>query len=229
MFCPTCGNPVTAEAVYCSKCGDTLTAAIAARSGPSNTRLAVAAVAAAAAVGLALWSSLRPKPAADAPPTQASVPRLAATPSATPSPSATFDVLSPIDPGEYQTYYNDRFDYSIAYPSNFLQPQGVSGNGDGQRFVSRDNRVRMAVFGRLNAPEKSLEALFNEELTPSRTITYKVLKDKWFVVSGYEGDKVFYLKARLKDDTIKTFFIEADRALQPLMQPITEKIAKSFK
>ncbi len=134
-----------------------------------------------------------------------------------------------IKPGEYQTYRNDRFDYSISYPSNFLIPQGAAGNGDGQRFASKDNRVVMRAFGQHNAREKSLEEMFNEELKPGRVVTYKVLKDKWFVISGYEGDKVFYQKTRLKDDVIKTFHIESDRSLQSIVQPMTEKIAKSFK
>ncbi len=232
MFCPSCGNQVGAEAVFCSKCGYTLSGSASVKRGPSNWMITLAAIAAVAAIGLAARSFFWKKtPATD---TRAAVhlttsqPSPTAAPAASPAPSILPGLETEITPGDFQTYDNDRFDYSISYPSNFLIPQGVSGNGDGQRFVSKDNRVVMTVFGQHNAMEKSLEELFNEELKPNHTITYKRLKDKWFVVSGYEGDKVFYLKTRLKDDVIKTFHIEADRSLQPIVQPMTEKIAKSF-
>lgn len=233
MFCPSCGNEVEREAVFCSKCGKTLTGPANVKRSTSNLMISIAAIAAVAAIGIAVWSSLRVRQSADGLQAQASIPRPVATPTSAPTPETSpTPAVSPnpeIEPGDYETYENDRFDYSISYPSNFLIPQGVSANGDGQRFVSKDNRVVMSVFGQHNAMEKSLTELFEAELKPSRTVTYKLLKDKWFVVSGYEGDKVFYLKTRLKDDVIKTFHIEADRALQSAMQPITEKIVKSFK
>ena len=233
MFCPSCGNEVGTEAVFCSKCGKTLTGPANVKRGPSNLMISIAAIAAVATIGIAVWSSLRMRQSADGLQAQASIPRLATTPTSAATPEASpTPAVSPnpeIEPGDYETYDNDRFDYSISYPSNFLIPQGVSANGDGQRFVSRDNRVVMAAFGQHNAMEKSLSELFEAEMKPNRTITYQVLKKKWFVVSGYEGDKVFYQKTMLKDDVIKTFHIEADRALQQMMQPMTEKIARSFK
>ena len=243
MFCPSCGNQTASNAAFCSRCGETLSPMALTKRGPSNGTIALAAIAAAASIGLALWSSFRTSPVTDdrsarasagasnAPPpaSPTSLPTPTSTLAGSPTPSASPSPPMEIEPGDYQTYHNDRFDYSIAFPSNFLIPQGAFGNGDGQRFASKDGRVVMTAFGQHNAQEKSLVDLFNEELKPNRLVTYKVLKKKWFVVSGYEGSRVFYRKTILKDDVIKTFHIEADRTLQPLVQPMTEKIVKSFK
>lgn len=51
---------------------------------------------------------------------------------------------------EYRTYHNIRFGYSISYPADSLIPQGEAENGDGQKFLSRDGRTEMLVYGSHN-------------------------------------------------------------------------------
>ena len=46
---------------------------------------------------------------------------------------------------EWATYHNARFDFSISYP-NFLIPQGESGNGDGQKFISEDEKFQFWAY-----------------------------------------------------------------------------------
>ena len=134
-------------------------------------------------------------------------------------------------PNNYQTYHNARFAYSISYPSDLLIPQGEAANGDGQKFVSRDRKVEVLVYGSNNALEKTLRALYQDETArrENRTITYQVLKPDWFVVSGTENNKVFYQKTMLHNGVFKTFHIEYDRAVKDTWDPITGKIARSFK
>lgn len=236
MFCPSCGNQVGAEAVVCSKCGYTLSGSASRKRSPSNWMITLAAIAAVAAIGLAARSFFWKKtPATD---TRAAVHLATSSPSpvaamaASPTPSILPGPETGITPGDYQTYHNERFDYSISYPANYLVMEPPPANGDGRNFVSKDRRVEMVVYGHHNALEESLDEIYEAEFQgekAKREITYKVLKKKWFVISGYDGQKVFYQKTFLKDDVIKTFHIEADRALQPLVQPMTEKIARSFK
>lgn len=103
----------------------------------------------------------------------------------------------------YHTYYNPRFGYSIAYPKDILYPQGESDNGDGQKFLSKDADASLIVYGSNNALNQSLEDLYLEESrggtyeNPTKVVTYQVLKNNWFVVSGYNSGKVFYQKTIL--------------------------------
>ena len=137
---------------------------------------------------------------------------------------------------KYSTYSNSRFSYSISYPTGLLTPQGEADNGDGQKFLSRDGRAEMIVYGSNNALHQSLHDLYNEQLRgresdarSKKTVTYKVLRDSWFVVSGYEDDRVFYQKTILSGDEFKTFRIEYDKSLADVFDKVTQRVAASFK
>ncbi len=64
---------------------------------------------------------------------------------------------------QYRTYRNVRFDYSISYPADLLSPQGESVNEDGQRFVSRDGRTELLVYGSHNSLDQTLREVFEQE------------------------------------------------------------------
>lgn len=133
----------------------------------------------------------------------------------------------------YRTYHNARFDYSISYPVNVLIPQGESVNGDGQRFSSKDGRAEMLVYGSNNSLDQSLRQVFEAEISrtehPNRTVTYQVLRQDWFVVSGVENGRVFYRKTLLRSGVFKTFRIEYDESQKRTFDSITTAIARSFK
>jgi hypothetical protein len=135
---------------------------------------------------------------------------------------------------DFRTYRNARFNYSISYPANILVPQGEADNNDGQKFLSRDGRAEMMVYGSNNSLNQTLRQMYDAETTgPAggghRQITYRLLKPGWFVVSGIEGRRVFYQKTLLTSGVIKTFRIEYDEDAKGTFDPITAKIARSFK
>lgn len=135
---------------------------------------------------------------------------------------------------EYLTYHNARFDYSISYPADLLVPQGESVNGDGQRFLSKDGQTVLLVYGAYNSLDQTLRNVFEEESGRStehsnRVVTYKVLRNDWFVVSGTENGRIFYQKTMLRNSTFKTFRIEYDKNEKQTFDSITAFIARSFK
>jgi hypothetical protein len=134
----------------------------------------------------------------------------------------------------YDTYHNERFDYSIDYPKEILFPQGESDNGDGQKFLSKDADVSLIVYGSNNALNQSLEEVYREESrggtaeNPKKVVTYKVLEDNWFVVSGYNSGRIFYQKTIFHDDVLKTFVLEYDESEKERYDPIAKRLEKSF-
>lgn len=135
---------------------------------------------------------------------------------------------------EYRIYHNVRFDYSISYPVGILIPQGESVNGDGQRFLSKDGRTELLVYGSYNSLDQTLNDVLTQETErspdhPSRVVTYKVLRGDWFVVSGTENGRIFYQKTMLRESTFKTFRIEYDESQKRTFDSITAFIARSFK
>ena len=134
---------------------------------------------------------------------------------------------------KYSTYTNVRFSYSISYPTGLLIPQPEPENGDGRMFLSRDGRAEMIVYGGY-ALDQSLRDRYIEESREgegeqSKKITYKVLHDNWFIVSGYKGKRIFYQKTILKGDVFKTFRIEYDKSLAETFDKVTKRVAASFK
>ena len=135
----------------------------------------------------------------------------------------------------YETYYNHRYDYSIDYPKDVLFPQGESDNGDGQKFLSKNADASLLVYASYNALEQSLEEIYREQSRggtpeePQKVVTYRVLKNNWFVVSGYNSGRIFYQKTFLRDNQLKTFVFEYNESQKELYDPITNRLAKSFK
>lgn len=135
----------------------------------------------------------------------------------------------------YHTYYNKRFGYSISYPKDILYPQGETDNGDGQKFLSKDADASLIVYGSNDALNQSLQDLYLEESRggthekPTKVVTYKVLTNNWFVVSGYNSRKVFYQKTILNKNQFKSFFFEYPESKKKIYDPITKHIAGSFK
>jgi hypothetical protein len=101
----------------------------------------------------------------------------------------------------YDTYHNVNYDYSIEYPKNILTPQEADPDGAGRTFVSKNGDASLSLRAYANALNQSLKEAYHEacreelEQELNHTVTYKVIKSNWFVVSGYrEGGMVYYKK-----------------------------------
>ena len=134
----------------------------------------------------------------------------------------------------YQRYYNDRFDFAVAYPVSVLAPDEPPTNMDGRTFRSPENDIVMRVYGRNQVLDDSLDTLYQDaiagegEFTPNREITYQDRGEDWFVISGYEGEDIFYRKTVVEDEVFKTLELTYDAALKSEMDPIVTRIAESF-
>jgi len=134
----------------------------------------------------------------------------------------------------YHVYRNERLGYSLPYPTDLLSPQGEAADGSGQRFASKNNRTFLIVTGFRGRSPTDLRDLYVKQSrsappeNPTRMVTYKVEKDTWFVVSGYEQQRVWYEKAVIAKDTLAYFHIEYDASEKQVFDPVVEKIAKSF-
>jgi hypothetical protein len=135
---------------------------------------------------------------------------------------------------KYGKYCNARFDYCVEYPVGFLSPQGEADNADGQAFLSKDAVVSMKVWGSNNVLNESLEQRYNEDLQsgrngkPKRFITYKIIKQNYYIVSGREGKQIFYQKTSLANDVFKTLLFVYPVTLQKQLDPIVTRSSRSF-
>jgi hypothetical protein len=124
----------------------------------------------------------------------------------------------------FNKYCNSRYNYCLDYPV-FLIPQNESNNGDGRKFISDDLKTEMSIFGS-NYPY-SLNSYLSIS-SENKHITYKVVKNNWYVISGYENGLIFYQKTVLKDGVFKTFHLTYPKSIKKDFDFYLPIIVKSF-
>ncbi len=136
----------------------------------------------------------------------------------------------------YATYDNERFSYSLSYPSDLFIAQGEASNADGQEYRSKDGKASMRTFGtHFDSKSKRVADLYYEAVRNVAQnkgiskVTYKSVKKDWFVISGYDNADIFYQKTIVRYDVMKTLTIRYSKSAAGIYDAITKKISQSFK
>lgn len=133
----------------------------------------------------------------------------------------------------YSTYDNDRFYFSIQYPSDLLTMQPPPANNDGRTFLSTDGKVELRAWGQFNALERTLKQQYEDALSENRGVTYNVLGSNSFTISGRSAGRIYYQRTlyRKSGDTevFYTFTIAYPTSMKTKMDAVVKRIAKSFK
>lgn len=130
---------------------------------------------------------------------------------------------------DYQIYSNTRFGYTVEYPAQLLTPQGEADNGDGQAFRSSDGKCEMLTYAGYNVLNETLKSVYRKELSGHSRVTYRLLRPTFFVVSGIDGDRVFYRKTIYRSGIFYTLQISYPVSEKALYDSITARVAKSFR
>ncbi len=126
------------------------------------------------------------------------------------------EVVNPADQqlSDWKLYHNERFDFCVSYPSNFLTAKGESENHDGNTFANANGSSEMRASGIYNALSETIGEAFERATKDGtyyeeeRNITYKRQNDNWFVVSGKYYESIFYVRTTLIKDTFYTLYFE---------------------
>ena len=137
---------------------------------------------------------------------------------------------------ERRSYRNERFGFGFDYPSIFrLDPQSVPAKGDSARFWTEDHRATAVVNAAPNREGQTLRALLREAegdvVENARgEITYRRIRDNWFVISGYMVGRIFYRRTLLAEDgTVATLWMEFPRDMRPCLDPAVTMMSLSFR
>lgn len=134
----------------------------------------------------------------------------------------------------WKSYENERFQFCVEYPTNFLKEMGESENHDGNSFANANESSEMRASGILNVLDESIEEAFASATengtyyNDEQTITYKRQKDNWFVVSGNYYESIFYVKTVLKGDTFYTLYFEYHPSEEEKFKTIIKRTTKNF-
>jgi hypothetical protein len=126
----------------------------------------------------------------------------------------------------YHEYQNDRFGYSIKYPS-FLVPQGVPANNDGLSFKNKS--AELLVWGDYEI--ESFDQAYQDALNDMSkfTITYHQKNTGEFTISGFNNTLVVYRKTIYNCRTYISVILYYPKSQLRRWNPIVKVIAKSLR
>jgi hypothetical protein len=126
----------------------------------------------------------------------------------------------------YDTYKNDRFGFSIQYPSD-LTVGSPPANGDGMNFYNEE--LEITVFGSHNSMDESIESIYQQAINNIEVpIAYDRLADHWFVLSYVENGLIIYEKFFYGDNVFNRFIITYPENKQDVYGPVTTHISDTF-
>ncbi|WP_375777739.1 peptidoglycan-binding protein [Bradyrhizobium sp. ma5] len=109
-----------------------------------------------------------------------------------------------------------------------LVPQ-LTSDASGAKWTSPTGTVQVLLTRRKEASPTTAKLAEQEKKEPAgRTIDYTVVKPDFFVLSGMQGLKKFYLRGTLKGDEVRTLTILYDQAMQTTVEPVVIAMSSAF-
>ena len=127
-------------------------------------------------------------------------------------------------------YSNNRFGFSLSWlPGNYNVLE--ADNGDG--VTVRDNKgftmLAYGTYGYMVMGQKMEDVLI--ELSHGLDVTYRRINDEksWFVVSGFAGEDIVYIKCFLRNDAACIVRMSYPKHKAEFYAPQVEKVMQSFR
>src|SRR5262245_45610065 len=101
--------------------------------------------------------------------------------------------------------------------------------GSGTRWSSAQGQVQIETF-RIREPGTTLQTVFEQQKRepPNRRTEFNMLRDDYFVLSGLQGLKKFYVRAHIRDLEVRGLTILYDQATEGIMDPVTVVMGSAF-
>lgn len=108
-----------------------------------------------------------------------------------------------------------------------LVPQQTS-DASGAKWTSPTGTVQVQLTRRKEAGPTTAKLAEREKKEAGRTVDYTVVKPDFFVLSGLQGLKKFYLRGALKGDEVRILTILYDQATENTVEPVVIAMSSAF-
>jgi peptidoglycan hydrolase-like protein with peptidoglycan-binding domain len=109
-----------------------------------------------------------------------------------------------------------------------LVPQQTS-DAAGTKWSSASGTIQIQLARRKEAaPSTAKLADIEKKEPPGRRVDYSVVKPDFFVLSGMQGLKKFYVRGQFKDDEVRILTILYDQATEGTMEPVVIAMSSAF-
>jgi hypothetical protein len=109
-------------------------------------------------------------------------------------------------PIRWMTYTIPETGTSVDFPSSIFTEQAGRPDGYGQRFQSADGRANLTIQAAANTSNDSPAAFLAKRHPPPR-VQYKRVTPRFFAVSSYKDDKVWYNRCNFSRDLVHCVLI----------------------
>jgi hypothetical protein len=131
----------------------------------------------------------------------------------------------------WKTYTNERFGFSVCYPSDLLRLEAAPDNNDGQTFIG-SNGAKIAAWGSWNATDWTLADSAREDekrlANDGGKVTYKVIRKGFYVISGRNGDQIFYNRTALANGKLSAVELTYPAVDSALWNAISARVSQCF-
>ncbi len=108
-----------------------------------------------------------------------------------------------------------------------LAPQQTS-DANGAKWTSSTGTIQIQLARRKEANPTNAKLAEREKKEPGRNIDYTVVKPDFFVLSGLQGLKKFYLRGTFKGDEVRILTILYDQATENTVEPVVIAMSSAF-
>src|SRR5216117_2966713 len=108
-----------------------------------------------------------------------------------------------------------------------LVPQAAS-DANGTKWTSSTGTTQIVLARRKEANPTTAKLAEREKKESGRNIDYTVIKPDFFVLSGLQGLKKFYLRGTFKGDEVRILTILYDQAVENTVEPVVIAMSSAF-
>ncbi|WP_316203445.1 peptidoglycan-binding domain-containing protein [Bradyrhizobium sp. SZCCHNS3051] len=108
-----------------------------------------------------------------------------------------------------------------------LVPQQTS-DGTGSKWTSPTGTVQVMLSRRKEANPTTAALADREKKEPGRTVDYSVVKPDFFVLSGLQNLKKFYIRGTFRGDEVRILTILYDQATENTVEPVVIAMSSAF-
>ena len=115
----------------------------------------------------------------------------------------------------------------LGVPAKLVPQQSSDANG--AKWTSTTGTIQIQLARRKQAGPTTAKLAEQEKKEPAgRKIEYSVVKPDFFVLSGMQGLKKFYLRGQIRGDEVRMLTILYDQATEGTMEPVVIAMSSAF-
>jgi peptidoglycan hydrolase-like protein with peptidoglycan-binding domain len=108
-----------------------------------------------------------------------------------------------------------------------LVPQATS-DASGSKWQSTTGTIQVLLARRKEAGPTTAKLVEQEKKEPGRKVEYSAVKPDFFVLSGMQGLKKFYVRGTFRDSEVRILTILYDQATEGTMEPVVIAMSSAF-